>query len=98
MKFKRTVLAVSISSAIATLTACGGGGGGGGGTQASINNQVPVQPTPSTTPTPTYLRSEVPYSTPTLVATVDPLDNTYPNGYKWAVADTFTANISGTNS
>ena len=29
MKFKRTVLSVSIASAISTLTACGGGGGGG---------------------------------------------------------------------
>jgi hypothetical protein len=29
MKFKRTVLAVSVSAAVASLTACGGGGGGG---------------------------------------------------------------------
>jgi len=42
MKFRRTVLSVSITAAIATLSACGGGGGGGGGGyQASINRQVP---------------------------------------------------------
>jgi hypothetical protein len=41
MKFRRTVLSISITSAIATLSACGGGGGGGGGTQAAINRQVP---------------------------------------------------------
>lgn len=41
MKFKRTVLAVSIAAAVATLSACGGGGGGSGGTQSYINNQVP---------------------------------------------------------
>lgn len=93
MKFKRTILSVSILAAMATLSACGGGGGGGGGTQASINNQVPVQPSPA--PTPTYLRSEVPYSTPTLVATVDPLVNNATNGYKWAVADTFAVSLSG---
>jgi hypothetical protein len=40
MKFRRTVLSVSISSAIATLSACGGGGGGGGH-QAAIDRQVP---------------------------------------------------------
>ena len=98
MKFKRTILSVSVAAAMVTLSACGGGGGGGGGTQTYINNQVPVQPTPTPTPSPTYLRTEVPFATPTLVATVDPLANTVDNGYKWAVADTFTANISGTNS
>ena len=44
MKFRRTVLAVSITAAIATLSACGGGGGGGAGgntTQSYINRQVP---------------------------------------------------------
>jgi len=43
MKFRRTVLAVSVSSAIATLSACGGGGGGAGGNsnQTYINRQVP---------------------------------------------------------
>jgi hypothetical protein len=95
MKFRRTVLSVSISAAIATLSACGGGGGGGGGTQATINNQVPVQPIPVP---PTFIRSEVPYSTPTLAVTVDPLVNNSTNGYKWAVADMFASNISSANS
>lgn len=61
MKFRRTVLSVSITAAIATLSACGGGGGGGAGgntTQSYINRQVPfytpqridvVQPLNSTT-------------------------------------------------
>lgn len=97
MKFKRTILSVSISAAMVTLSACGGGGGGGGG-QSSINNQVPIQPSPTPAPSPTYLRSEVPYSTPVRVATVDPLENNSTNGYKWAVADTFAANISNSTS
>lgn len=88
MKFRRTVLSVSVSAAIATLSACGGGGGGGG-TQSYINNQVPIQPT--------YVRSEVPYATPTLVATVDPLVSNPGNDWKWAVSDTFSANISGSS-
>ena len=46
MKFRRTVLAVSITAAIATLSACGGGGAAGGafpgsGSQAAISQQVP---------------------------------------------------------
>lgn len=41
MKFRRTVLSVSISAAIATLSACGGGGGGGNSNQTYINRQVP---------------------------------------------------------
>jgi hypothetical protein len=40
MKFRRTVLSVSITAAIATLSACGGGGGGGS-TQTYIDRQVP---------------------------------------------------------
>jgi hypothetical protein len=42
MKFRRTVLAVSITAAIATLSACGGGGGGSiNSPQTYINRQVP---------------------------------------------------------
>jgi hypothetical protein len=41
MKFRRTVLAVSITAAIATLSACGGGGSGGGTTQTYVDRQVP---------------------------------------------------------
>ena len=39
MKLRRTVLAVSITAAIATLSACGGGGGNT--TQTYVNRQVP---------------------------------------------------------
>lgn len=59
MKFRRTVLSVSISAAIATLSACGGGGGGGAGgntTQSYINRQVP-------------------YHTPTRVGSVTPINS-----------------------
>ena len=41
MKFRRTVLSVSITAAIATLSACGGGGGGGNSNQTYVNRQVP---------------------------------------------------------
>lgn len=39
MKFRRTVLSISITAAIATLSACSGGGGNS--TQTYINRQVP---------------------------------------------------------
>lgn len=61
------------------LIACGGGGGGGGGGGSPYNSPNP------------YLRTEVPYSTPVRVATVDPLVQTKNN---YAVADTFVADIS----
>ena len=64
MKFRRTVLAVSISAAITTLSACGGGGGGPN-SQQSINNQVPVQPL-----------SQVPFHTPTRVGSITPVNTT----------------------
>lgn len=60
MKFKRTVLAVSISAALVTLTACGGGGGGGG-------SSATLSP---------YVRSEVPFYTPRQITTIDPLIGT----------------------
>lgn len=59
------------------LTACGGGGGGGGLYSSGTS----------------YLRTEVPYSTPILVGTVDPLVNTK---YTAFVGDTYVASISGT--
>lgn len=58
MKFKRTVLAVSISAAIATLTACGGGGGGGAGPSGSNSAAI---------------SSQVPFYTPTRVGAIVPL-------------------------
>jgi hypothetical protein len=53
-----------------------GGGGGGGGPGGGGG----------------YLRSEVPFSTPVKVATVDPLVG---SSYTWANTDMFTANITG---
>ena len=60
MKFRRTVLAVSITAAIATLSACGGGGGGGAGGN----------------PTQSYIDRQVPYYAPTRVSTVTPVATT----------------------
>jgi hypothetical protein len=62
-----------------TVLTACGGGGGGGGTS----------PYSSGNP---YLRAEVPYATPVRVATVDPLNN---NSARYAVTDTFTAEITG---
>jgi hypothetical protein len=60
MKFHRTVLSVSIATAMATLSACGGGGGGGGNsTQTYINRQVPFHtPTRVSTITPLATTSD----------------------------------------
>jgi hypothetical protein len=70
------------------VSACGGGGGGGGGS-GGYNS-------PYNSPNP-YLRTEVPYATPVRVATVDPLANVDSStGYKYAVTDTFAADIQGT--
>jgi hypothetical protein len=77
---------------VIVLTACGGGGGGG---RESGGGGAPGSPPIYNTPNP-YLRAEVPYSTPVLQAVVDPLVNVAGNGYKWAVADTFSADIVGT--
>jgi hypothetical protein len=44
------------------------------------------------------LRNEVPYSTPVRQAVVDPLINVNDTGWKWAVADTFAADVSGTGN
>jgi hypothetical protein len=81
MRFRRTVLAVSITAAIATLSACGGGGGGGG--LSYINNQVPVQPR-SALP-------QVPYHTPVRSGTVEHLQGT---GINVAITDIFTRDLN----
>jgi hypothetical protein len=78
--FDKTAIAVAVST-IFLLSACGGGGGGGGGSSGSPYS--PGNP---------YLRTEVPYSTPVRVGTVDPLVNTK---YTHFVGDTYVANISG---
>jgi len=59
MKFRRTVLSISIASAIATLSACGGGGGGGGG-----GGNPYIRPS-----------NDVPFYTPTRVGTVTPVNS-----------------------
>ena len=89
-EFRKTAIAVAVSTAF-LLSACAGGGGGSGASP-------PVTPPPVTTPPAPnpYLRTEVPYYTPVLQAVVDPLVNVIDNGYKWAVADTFAADITGT--
>ena len=76
------------------LVACAGGGGGSGAS-AGGSGPAPV-PVPVPTPTPTPTPDPLPtYGTPVKVATVDPLVNQSGTGYKWAVTDTFTANITG---
>ena len=79
-------MAVAVST-VFLLAACGGGGGGGGGGSPG-------------SPTPGYIRSEVPYATPVRQGTVDPLVNLTAanNGSKWAVADTFAADVAGTGN
>ena len=93
---RRTILWTLMFGTLGILTACGGGGGGSSVTVKSD----PYISTPTITITPStptsYKRTEVPYSTPVLQAVVDPLVNVVNNGYKWAVADTFTADIAGT--
>ena len=80
--FRRTALAVAVST-VFLLSACGGGGGGGGsGSGSSPGNPAPSMVKPDT---PLYSsgtlanygftpgsRTTVPYSTPTLVSTFNP--------------------------
>jgi len=83
---KRSAIAVAVST-VFLLSACGGGGGGGyiqpDSSYSGIQGQI--------------VRTEVPYSTPVLQTTIDPLVNlsSADNGYKWAVADTFAADVTG---
>jgi len=76
---RRKLLWTCLFGTVVVITGCGGGGGGGGGGS------------PYPTPNP-YLRTEVPYSVPVRVGTVDPLAN---NNFRHFVGDTYTANISG---
>ena len=77
--------AIAVAAATVLLQACGGGGGGGGSGPGG-------SPYLSGNP---YLRTEVPYSTPTKVATVDPLVAVTGAA---AVFDTFAANITGSST
>lgn len=78
MKFRRTVLAVSVSSAIATLSACGGGGGGSGAMGGGNSNQ-------------TYINRQVPFYTPQKIDVVRPLDSTT---YRTPVTGIFTKDLN----
>jgi len=82
---RRTILWSCLFGTVIVVTGCGGGGGGGGGGS------------PYNSPNP-YLRTEVPYATPVRVATVDPLVNQPGTGYKVALVDTHTADITGAGS
>lgn len=83
---RRKLLWTCLFGTVIVITGCGGGGGGGGGGGSPYNSPNP------------YLRTEVPYSTPVRQAVIDPLINVNDTGYKWAVADTFTADVSGTGN
>jgi hypothetical protein len=89
---KRILLLCAI---VVQLVACAGGGGGSGASPGGGESMPPV-PVPTPTPDP-YLRTEVPFATPVKIATVDPLANVDAStGFKYAVTDTFTADIQGT--
>ena len=77
---RRKLLWVALFGTVIIVTGCGGGGGGGA--------------SPYTSPNP-YLRTEVPYATPVKVATIDTLDNKAGTGYKVALIESFTADITG---
>lgn len=97
VKLRRSAIALAVST-VFFLTACGGGGGGGGGAAnpgtAYMAPGVPVSGPVSSNPVSSnpYLRTEVPYSTPVRVGTVDPLVN---NKFTHFVGDTYAASISG---
>lgn len=80
---RRKLLWTCLFGTVIVITGCGGGGGGGGGgTSATMG---------------AFVRTEVPYATPVRVATIDPLVNVHSStGDRWAVTDTFTADIQGT--
>ena len=79
---RRKLLWMALFGTVIVITGCGGGGGGGGGAS------------PYNSPNP-YLRTEVPYATPVKVATIDTLDNKAGTGYKVALIESFTADITG---
>lgn len=87
--FRRTAMAIAVST-VFLLSACGGGGGGGGGGGSSPSYTKPDTPTQyySSGTLANYgftagSRSTVPYSTPTLVSTFNPYS-----------ADSKTTNVS----
>jgi len=89
---RRKLLWLCLFGTVVVVTGCGGGGGGAG----NPGTAYMAPPTPVPTPDP-YLRTEVPYATPVKIATVDPLANVDSStGFKYAVTDTFAADIQGT--
>jgi hypothetical protein len=76
---------------LGVLTACGGGG-------SSVTVKSDPYMSTATTTSSSYVRTEVPFYTPVKVATIDPLDNVPGTGYKYAVHQTFTADIQGTGN
>jgi len=83
---KRKLLYTLMFGSIIVLTACGGGGGGGG--SGGGGYVQPDNPGAGTI----YLRTQVPYATPTEVGVVTTLVNA---GTKYFTGNTYTANISG---
>jgi len=94
---RRKLLWTCLFGTVIVITGCGGGGGGGGAGNPGTAYMAPPVMVPPVSSNP-YLRTEVPYATPVKVATIDPLINApgVNNGHAWAVADTFTADLTGT--
>ena len=88
---RRTILWTLMFGTLGVLTACGGGG-------SSVTVKSDPYMSTATTTSSSYARTEVPFYTPVKVATIDPLDNVPGTGYKYAVHQTFTADIQGTGN
>jgi hypothetical protein len=83
-----------LGAIVLQLVACAGGGGGSGASPGGGGSPAPI-PVPSPTPTPTPTPDPLPtYGTPVQVATIDPLVNQPGTGSKFAITDTFTADIT----
>jgi hypothetical protein len=79
---KRKLLYTLLFGTVIVITGCGGGGGGGSSY---------VRPdTPATSPA--TVQSQVPFSTPTKIATLDPLATTT---YNMSIMNSFTADLTG---
>jgi len=90
---RRTILWTLMFGTLGVLTACGSPSGPPGAT----NKNSPYISTPTVT-SGSYVRTEVPYYTPVKVATIDPLDNVSGTESKYAIHQTFAADIQGTGN
>ena len=81
---KRKLLYVLMFGTVG-LYGCGGGGGGGSPSYTQSGSATST----------VYARTQVPFSTPVNVGTVDPLINSSSNGSRAYEGDTYTASISG---